>query len=82
MSGKIVVVTGGTSGIGAATVTLLRTQGWEVVPTGLTEAELATDPTARFLDVRDTDAVTAFFAGFEHLHGLVNAAGTAGVGDQ
>lgn len=82
MSEKIAVVTGGTSGIGAATVALLRSREWQVVPTGFTDAELATDTTARFLDVRDTDAVAAFFAGFDTLHGLVNAAGTAGVGDQ
>jgi len=78
-TGKTAVVTGGTSGLGAATVTLLRAQGWEVVPTGIAAAELAAMPDARPLDVRDTEAVAAFFAGFDVLHGLVNCAGISGI---
>lgn len=83
MSERIAVITGGCSGIGAATTALLRTEGWRVVPTGITEAELATDDAALALDVRDGAAVEEFFAGFDRLDGLVNAAGISGApGDQ
>ena len=82
MSARKAVVTGGTSGIGAATVALLRADGWDVVPTGFTEAEIAAaGPSARFLDVRDTAAVEAFFNAFDSLDGLVNAAGVGAIGD-
>ena len=82
MTQKIAIVTGGTSGIGAATTTLLREQGWQVVPTGLGDEELAAaGPHARRLDVRDMAAVEALFAEFGHLDGLVNAAGVGAVGD-
>ncbi len=74
------VITGGTTGIGAATAALLREQGWRVVATGLTEAEVAAanasgDGEAEVLDVTDDAAVTAFFARFETLDGLVTSAG-------
>ena len=84
MGEKIAVVTGGTSGIGAATTALLRAEGWQVVPTGFTGAELAAaGEGARRLDVRDNAAVEALFAQFERLDGLVNAAGmSGGHGDQ
>lgn len=78
MSG-ICVITGGTSGIGAATAAILRREGWEVVVTGYTPEEVAATPGAHRLDVRDGEAVTAFFAGFDRLDGLVNAAGMSGL---
>lgn len=83
MTRKTAIVTGGTSGIGAATVALLRADGWQVIPTGLTADEVAAaGPEARQLDVRDTAAVTEMFAVHDRLDGLVNAAGMAGQGDQ
>ncbi|MEM7745469.1 MAG: SDR family oxidoreductase [Pseudomonadota bacterium] len=81
MTDRIAVVTGGTSGIGAASAAALRAGGWHVIVTGLTDAEMAAaGPDAVKLDVRDTRAADAFFAQFDMLHGLVNAAGIAGAG--
>ena len=83
MSQRIAVVTGGCSGIGAATTKLLRAEGWEVIPTALTEAEFAADPTAHPLDVRDAAGVADLFTSIPHIDGLVNAAGISGApGDQ
>lgn len=78
---KICVITGGTSGIGKATAGILRRDGWEVVQTGLTDEELDACPGAQRLEVRDTAAVEALFAGFDRLDGLVNAAGVGALGD-
>ena len=75
------VITGGTSGIGKATAEILKADGWEIVATGFTDEELAANPGSRHLDVRDTAAVEAFFAEFDSLDGLVNAAGVGAVGD-
>ena len=76
------IITGGTSGIGAATAAILRAEGWDVIPTGLTDEEMErAGPGAHRLDVRDNGAVEAFFTGFETLDGLVNAAGVGAVGD-
>lgn len=73
---KTAVITGGTTGIGAATARLLRAEGWRVVATGLTEAEVtAADGEAAVLDVTDDAAVRAFFANFQRLDGLVTSAG-------
>ena len=80
--GKRCIITGGTSGIGAATADILRADGWEVIPTGLTDEELErAGPTARRLDVRDNAAVQALFAEFGELQGLVNAAGVGAIGE-
>ncbi len=74
------VVTGGTSGIGAATTAILREEDWDVIPTGFTDAEMdAAGPGARRLDVRDTAAVNALFGEFDALKGLVNGAGVSGI---
>ncbi len=78
---KTCVITGGTSGIGKATAEILRSDGWQVIQTGIVEEELDACPGARPLDVRDTAAVDAFFAEFDSLDGLVNAAGVGAVGD-
>lgn len=79
---KRCIITGGTSGIGAATAAILRAEGWDVIPTGFTDAEMAAaGPGARRLDVRDNAAVGALFAEFDALHGLVNAAGVGALGD-
>ncbi len=78
---KTCIITGGTSGIGKATAEILRSTGWDVLQTGITEEELAACPGSRPLDVRDTEAVNALFAEFDSLDGLVNAAGVGAVGD-
>jgi NAD(P)-dependent dehydrogenase (short-subunit alcohol dehydrogenase family) len=70
LDGKTAVVTGGASGIGAATVTLFEQHG----------ATVASLDRADGVDVRDGDAVTRFVNDFAQQHGrldiLVNNAGT------
>lgn len=74
---RTTIITGGTSGIGRATAELLRADGWRVVATGLTEAEVdAAGGEAEVLDVTDDAAVRALFGRFDRLDGLVTAAGT------
>jgi NAD(P)-dependent dehydrogenase (short-subunit alcohol dehydrogenase family) len=64
---KTIVITGGASGIGAATVEKLRSQGARVIVLDRAEA-----------DVSDEEQVKAFFDGIEGpIHGLVNSAGIA-----
>jgi len=80
MTGKIALVTGGASGIGAATVDLLRQRGATVVVADV-QAGPSGDPFEK-LDVTDGDAVDAFVASLVERHGqldvAVNAAGVAG----
>lgn len=81
--GRIVLVTGGTSGIGLGCARAFRDLGAGVVATGATEAERAGAAAGadaagiRFevLDVRDGRGVTAAMAGLDRLDVLVNAAG-------
>jgi len=78
---KHAVVIGGTRGIGAGIAGELRRKGWRVTVTGVGADDVAAcaaqnpDETCAQLDVRDTQAVTAFFAGIEKLDGLANCAG-------
>jgi NAD(P)-dependent dehydrogenase (short-subunit alcohol dehydrogenase family) len=80
-SGRRVLITGGTSGIGRAIAEAFAAEGAEVVVTGLTESELASyrDATggrpAYVLDVADQAALDGLVAGFPRLDVLVNAAG-------
>lgn len=82
-SGKFVVVTGGTGGIGGAVATAFANAGARVVATGWGEAELEqrrSDPDftnieIAALDVRDDLAVQEFAAGIAQLDVLVNCAG-------
>lgn len=81
-AGRRVLVTGGTSGIGAALAAGFAEAGAEVLATGLTEAEIAAaGQTAHGsvsygqLDVRDGDAVRALIGGLDRLDVLVNCAG-------
>ena len=90
MDNKIAVVTGGGSGIGAATATALATDGWQVVVAGRRPAplgELATAHPSLQLDaiptdVTDEDSVRNLFDSTVARHGrvdlLFNNAGTGG----
>lgn len=84
-----VLVTGGSSGIGAAIAAGFAGAGADVVATGATADEVAAaraaDPTGldlRPLDVRDRQAVEALVASFDRLHVVVNCAGIIRRGDE
>ena len=84
---KRALVTGGTRGIGFGVVEVLLDQGWQVLATGVTDAEVAACPardglTTRRLDVTDGGQVDALAAGLERLDGLVNCAGILRRGEE
>lgn len=82
-SSRSVLVSGGSSGIGAAIARAFAAQGCQVVATGVTEAEIAAarqqpghaDIDLRVLDVRDAASVKALVDGLARLDVLVNCAG-------
>ncbi len=81
------LVTGGTGGIGRGTVEALLAEGWEVLATGATEAEVAgLTPSSGLqtvvLDVTDEAQVANCIAGLDRLDALVNAAGILRRGDE
>ena len=77
MDGKVAVVTGAASGIGAATAARFRAEGATVVGWDLRDADVD-------LDVRDEPAIAAAVATVAETHGrldaVVHAAGVAGGG--
>jgi NAD(P)-dependent dehydrogenase (short-subunit alcohol dehydrogenase family) len=82
-----VLVTGGTSGIGAAAVLRLAAEGAEVtaagLDTGATSAEVRSAASSVVeLDVRCQDQLEALLEGFSRLDVLVNAAGIVRRGEE
>lgn len=81
--GRQVLVSGGTSGIGAAICQAFVALGADVVATGVTDAEIAAAgdrPEMKgvlfaTLDVRDKSAINALVAGLPRLDHVVNCAG-------
>lgn len=86
--GRQVLITGGTSGIGAAIAAGFLAEGARVMVTGVSEAEaeqariVMPDISAVALDVRDSAAVTALIAGLDNLAHVVNCAGIIRRGDE
>lgn len=80
-SGKTVIVTGGTSGIGQGIGRAFVAAGAIVHATGATQAEVemagTVEPALRYaqLDVRSTAAVEAYAGAFAHVDVLINCAG-------
>ena len=82
-AGRVALVSGGTSGIGAAIAEALAACGATVTVTGATDAEAETaraEPAflcreAHALDVRDAAAIAAFMGAMSRLDILVNCAG-------
>lgn len=79
-TGTVVLVTGGTSGIGHATATLFRDAGAEVTVTGTKAAATDYDTdlsgmTYRQLQITHPDSVDALALNFDRLDVLVNNAG-------
>lgn len=76
LDGKVVVVTGGTRGVGAGTARAFAEAGADVVVCARRPPEVPF-PRAEFrpLDLRDPEAVRAFFAALPRLDVLVNNAG-------
>ncbi|RAH99295.1 short-chain dehydrogenase [Acuticoccus sediminis] len=83
MSARTVVVTGGGTGIGLATTTLLAERGWEVTAAGL-ERDAGFPGAARFAecDVTDPAALRDVFEPIGRLGGLVTCAGTIRYGEE
>jgi NADP-dependent 3-hydroxy acid dehydrogenase YdfG len=82
MHQRTAVVTGASSGIGAATARLLSQQGWHVVVGArrldrLEELAAEIGGTAHVLDVTDPASVTSFCDAIDECHLLVNSAGGA-----
>jgi NAD(P)-dependent dehydrogenase (short-subunit alcohol dehydrogenase family) len=74
-SGKHVLVSGGTSGIGAAIAAAFAGAGARVTAAGLAGQAAAPGVQTVELDVRDAAAVTALVQGLAQIDILVNAAG-------
>jgi NAD(P)-dependent dehydrogenase (short-subunit alcohol dehydrogenase family) len=84
-SGKVVLVTGGTSGIGLAIARGFEAAGGTVVAAGLPSGDLPAAGerfTTASLDVADAHSVAAVVGGLARLDVLVNAAGMIRRGDE
>jgi NADP-dependent 3-hydroxy acid dehydrogenase YdfG len=85
MTTKRVVVTGASSGIGAATARLFKAHGWDVVAVARREDRLRSLATETGVDFfvadltkqSDVDALRDYLAELGDIHGLVNNAGGA-----
>jgi NAD(P)-dependent dehydrogenase (short-subunit alcohol dehydrogenase family) len=80
-----VLVTGGTSGIGAAIAHAFADEGANVTVTGISREETASVPAAlraEVLDVRDSAAVEALVSSMPSLHHVVNCAGVIRRGEE
>jgi NAD(P)-dependent dehydrogenase (short-subunit alcohol dehydrogenase family) len=84
----VVVVIGGTSGIGLATAAMARDEGARVTVVGRDERRLAAaldelgdSATGAALDVADEGAVRELFGSFDHLDHVVMLAGTHASGE-
>jgi NAD(P)-dependent dehydrogenase (short-subunit alcohol dehydrogenase family) len=79
ISGKSALITGGTSGIGAAIANRLFAAGCRVLAAGLPQEKPTADLDGRIefagLDVSDTESVRRLIAGLDRLDILVNCAG-------
>jgi NAD(P)-dependent dehydrogenase (short-subunit alcohol dehydrogenase family) len=80
---KTVLITGGSRGIGAATVRLFAARGWRVAFTWVSQAVPTADGVSAYrCDVRNEAEVTALFrqvaADFGRIDALVNNAGITG----
>ncbi|WP_312525732.1 SDR family NAD(P)-dependent oxidoreductase [Paracoccus sp. (in: a-proteobacteria)] len=90
VEGRVVLVTGGTGGIGGAIAEAFRDAGAQVIATGASDREVAQAderPSAhgishRQLDVRSTEGVRAFVSGLERLDVVVNCAGIIRRGEE
>ena len=90
LPGRIALVTGGTGGLGRATVAGLVAEGAQVIATDINEAafdDCRADPELagvewRVLDVSDDNAVKAFAASVPKLDILVNCAGVLSRGEE
>jgi NADP-dependent 3-hydroxy acid dehydrogenase YdfG len=85
MATRRVVVTGASSGIGAATARLFRAHGWDVVAVARREDRLKSLAAETGVDIfvadltrqADVDALRDYLVGLGEIHGLVNNAGGA-----
>ncbi|MCE9562666.1 MAG: SDR family oxidoreductase [Planctomycetes bacterium] len=80
VSERVVLVTGGTRGIGEGVARRLASTGHRVIAASHSEAELSTfrpqsDIETKLLDVTNQDSVAKLLAGIPRLSGLVNCAG-------